>query len=234
MCGRITQISVRQYYAQRLSPYPIDERKWTGGDTIPQYNVGPGGVIKFLHTFPGKLDLDSLRWGYRTPREVEEKTKPWINARIEKALTGRYFRHMFREGRVIVPSEGWYEWTVEGGKKQPWFITRKDDEPMFMAGLTNWKPPARFAAKQTVETGVVIVTQDSAGGMVDVHDRRPVVLNAADAWHWMGQETPVEEAAHLAQTRSLPTEEFMWWRVDRAVNRVDPYNNGTHLIAPLQ
>jgi putative SOS response-associated peptidase YedK len=51
--------------------------------------------------------------------------------------------------------------------------------------------------------------------MVDVHDRRPVVLKPDDAWRWMNSETSVEEAAHIAQTRSLPTEEFMLWRVDR-------------------
>ncbi|WP_375136103.1 SOS response-associated peptidase family protein [Nitrosospira sp. Nsp2] len=32
------------------------------------------------------------------------------HARVEKALTGRYFRHMFREGRVIIRAGGWYEW----------------------------------------------------------------------------------------------------------------------------
>ena len=46
-------------------------------------------------------------------------------------------------------------------------------------------------------------------------------------------ETPVEEAAHIAQSRSLPTEEFTWWKVDRAVNRADPNNNGKHLLAPI-
>jgi putative SOS response-associated peptidase YedK len=43
-----------------------------------------------------------------------------ISARIERAATGRYFRHMWREGRVIVPADGWYEWTGEEGRKQPW------------------------------------------------------------------------------------------------------------------
>lgn len=109
MCGRITQISLRKYYSQRLSPYEIDYQKWTGGDAIPQYNCGPGGVLRFLHTFRGTLDSASLRWGYRTPREVAERTPPWINAPVEKALTGCYFGHMFKQGRIIVPSEGWYE-----------------------------------------------------------------------------------------------------------------------------
>ena len=62
--------------------------------------------------------------------------------------------------------------------------------------------------------------------MVDIHDRRPVVLEPEDALRWMNPDTPVEEAAHIAQARSIPTEEFVWWKVDRAVNRVDPNNNG--------
>jgi putative SOS response-associated peptidase YedK len=70
--------------------------------------------------------------------------------------------------------------------------------------------------------------------MVDVHDRRPVVLEPADAWRWIDPETPVEEAAHIAQSRSLPTEAFTWWRVSPQVNRVDPGNNGEHLLAPIE
>jgi putative SOS response-associated peptidase YedK len=93
-----------------------------------------------------------MKWGYRTPEEAKEKKKPWIKARIEKVLKGRYFRHMFREGRVIIPAGGWYEWTVEEGKKQPWYITRKVDAPIFMAGLTNHKA----FAQQEIELGFVI------------------------------------------------------------------------------
>ena len=69
--------------------------------------------------------------------------------------------------------------------------------------------------------------------MADVHGRRPVVLEPEDALAWMNPNTPVEEAAHIAQTRSIPTEKFVWWKVDRAVNRVDPNNNGKHLLEPV-
>jgi len=36
---------------------------------------------------------------------------------------------------------------TENGKKQPWYITRKVNEPIFMAGLTNFRPHIQ----QTVE-----------------------------------------------------------------------------------
>jgi putative SOS response-associated peptidase YedK len=68
--------------------------------------------------------------------------------------------------------------------------------------------------------------------MVEIHDRRPVVLEPEDALRWMDSSTSVEDADHIAHTRSIPTEEFVWWKVDRAVNRVDPNNNGKHLLVP--
>jgi putative SOS response-associated peptidase YedK len=95
-----------------------------------------------------------------------------------------------------------------------------------MAGLTNFRPHTQ----QTVEVGFVIVTEDCEGGMVDIHDRRPVVLEPGDAWRWMDPNTSVEEAAHIAQTRSLPTEAFTRWKVGRAVNRADPNNNSRELL----
>jgi putative SOS response-associated peptidase YedK len=136
---------------------------------------------------------------------------------------------MFREGRVITPAGGWFEWTVEDGKKQPWYISRRTGEPIFMAGVTNFRP----YIQQTVECGFVIVTQDCEGGMVDIHDRRPVVLEPADAWLWMDSKTTVEEAAHIARSRSVPSEEFQWWKVSRAVNVPDPNKNGRELLAPI-
>lgn len=137
----------------------------------------------------GELLFIGMNWGYRTPKESLERKKPWICARVEKSQTGRFFRHMFSEGRVIIPAGGWYEWSLENGKKQPWYITRKVNEPIFMAALTNFRPETQ----QGVETGFVIVTEDSGA-----------------AWRWMNPDTPIEEAAHIAQTRSLPAEEFVW------------------------
>jgi putative SOS response-associated peptidase YedK len=107
---------------------------------------------------------------------------------------------MFREGRVIIPAGCWYEWTVENGKKQPWYMTRRTDQPIFMAGLSNHKRWDPRTVPQTVETGFVIVTEDCEGGMVDIHDRRPVVLEPEDAMRWMGLATPIEEAAYIAQS----------------------------------
>ena len=228
MCGRFEQSHTRRYYAAALGADTSNDRDWLG-DHVGRYNVYPGLAPWMIMLHEGKPVFIGMTWGYRTPKEVAEKRKPWINARIEKSMTRQYFRHMFREGRVIVPGGGWLEWSVENGKKQPWYITRKTGEPIFMAGITNY----RLYTQQEVETGFVIVTQDCEGGMVDIYDRRPVVLEAEDAWRWIDPKTPIEEAAHIARSRSIPSEEFMWWRVSRAVNTPDPNKNTRELLCPL-
>jgi putative SOS response-associated peptidase YedK len=232
MCGRFEQSETPRYYADALRVHISEQLKKPGANS-PSYNVAPGQCPWMIMHHKGGLLFIGMSWGYRTPDEAAGKRKPWINARVEKALTGRYFRHMFREGRVIIPGGGWCEWTLENGKKQPWFITRRTDQPIFMAGLSNYRPDGSDAKQQKIEVGFVIVTEDCEGGMVDIHDRRPVVLKPEDALRWLNPETTVEEAAHTAQAKSLPTEEFIWWKVDRAVNRVDPNNNGKHLLVPI-
>ncbi len=52
--------------------------------------------------------------------------------------------------------------------KQHWYVARKIDAPIFMAGVANFKPPAQ----QAVEVGFVIVAEDSGGRMVDIRDHR--------------------------------------------------------------
>ena len=147
MCGRFEQSETPRYYADALSAH-ISEQLKTLGDNSPSYNVAPGQRPWMIMLHDGELLFIGMPWGYRTPKEAAEKKKPWICARVEKSLTGSYFRHMFSEGRVIIPAGGWYEWTLENGKKQPWYITRKANEPIFMAGLTNFGRMSSRRSKQ--------------------------------------------------------------------------------------
>jgi hypothetical protein len=130
MCGRFTQHRGRAAYAEEIgwasdekssSVSTADPGQW-GPDRIPQYNLTPDSYPDVMHSLEedGRPAFDTLHWGYR-PQWAAEKGIPMaINARIEKASTGKYFRHMWRKGRVIVPADGWYEWTGGKGHKQPW------------------------------------------------------------------------------------------------------------------
>ncbi len=227
MCGRITQYRKAQDYMQALDlPALISEH---AAQRQASYNTPPGTAPWLIHAFDqSRPTIDTVRWGYR-PNWAAEKGIPLaINARIEKAATGRYFRHMWLHGRVLVPADGWYEWTGKAGHKQPWYIRRKSDEPLFLAAITNVRPDR----ENPEGSGFVIVTAAADAGMVDIHDRRPVVLAPQDARLWLDPDLPAEQAEHLARSMAASADEFTWYAVSTEVNRVG--NSSPHLIEPIK
>jgi putative SOS response-associated peptidase YedK len=77
----------------------------------------------------------------------------------------------------------------------------------------------------------VIVTDDAAGGMVDVHARRPVALGAADARLWLDPDVPYDQAEQIARTSELREDYFEWYPVSTDVNR--PGRQDPALIEPI-
>ena len=227
MCGRITQYRTQAKYR--------DAAGWSNGafaigEIQPQYNRAPGSAPIVMHRLGDGHEpaTDFVHWGYRPAWAIEKKIPMAINARVEKAMTGPYFRHMWKSGRAICPADGWYEWTTdEDGKKLPWYIRAKVDVPLFLAALTNWKP----YKKVPEGTGFVIVTAQAGGGLIDIHDRRPIVFNAADANLWLDPDLSPERADMLARAMALGPEKFEWYRVSTNVNSTK--NNDERMINPI-
>ena len=99
---------------------------------------------------------------------------------------------------------------------------------MFFAALAE----VHQGLEPDLQDGFVIITGDSDQGMVDIHDRRPVVLSPEHAREWVDPETTPERAAEIAKERCRPTEEFTWFEVGRDVGNVR--NQGPQLIDPLE
>ena len=221
MCGRFDQSQTARYYASVFG--------WADAafdsESAPAFNVSPGTYRPVMHIQDGERRIDDVFWSYRA-KWAEGKVPITINARLDK-LSNRYWSRLLKNGRAVVPAEGWYEWTGEKGKKQPWHIHRKDREPIFMLALANFGPFKEHRA----ESGFVLITADSSGGMVDIHDRRPVCLNAADAATWLDPDLSMEQAEMLARSMALGPEEFEWFRVSPDLNRAG--NEGDYLIVPL-
>jgi len=79
--------------------------------------------------------------------------------------------------------------------------------------------------------GFVIITADSDQGMVDIHDRRPVVLSAEHARGWVDPDTSALRAEELARECCREVGNFVWYPVGREVGNVR--NQGAELIDPL-
>ena len=90
----------------------------------------------------------------------------------------------------------------EGGpKKLPYLIRRRDRAPILCAAIGQY-PNAEHPPGE--HNGFVIITADSAGGMVDIHDRRPVTLSPEFAKEWLDPATPKDRAELLVYNKANP------------------------------
>ncbi|MES2934837.1 MAG: SOS response-associated peptidase [Pseudomonadota bacterium] len=213
MCGRLDQHHSSQDYAMPFAWYDAVY----DSHAEPRYNVAPGTYRPVIHVENEVLRVDDLYWGYRPHWAAAKKIPVAINARMEK-LSKAYFGRLLKNGRCIVPADAWYEWTGEKGRKQPWRIYRKDQQPLFIAALANFGP-YKEQPEHPSEAGFVLITADAVGGMVDIHDRRPVVLNLPDATLWLDPDLAPEQAEQLLRHCASSAEEFAWYPVSRDVNK---------------
>ncbi|MNV84888.1 putative SOS response-associated peptidase YedK [compost metagenome] len=95
---------------------------------------------------------------------------------------------------------------------------------MFMAALAE----VHTGLAPNEGDGFVIITAASDAGMLDIHDRRPLVLAPEQARAWIDPQVPAAEAERLAREQCLPVEAFEWFAVGKEVGNVR--NEGAELI----
>lgn len=212
MCGRFAQYQSRDVYLDALgiadSDYVHDP------EPIGRYNVALGTNVVLLNQRDGELKLDPVYWGYGP--EWWNKP-PLINARGETAASSRMFKPLWNHGRAVVFADAWYEWKRSGELKQPYCIYQKNHEPMFFAAIGK----APYDDPHGKE-GFLIVTAASNKGMVDIHDRSPLVLKASAVAEWLSEDTSPERAEEIAKEATLPKSDFRWHPVSNKV--VSPKN----------
>jgi putative SOS response-associated peptidase YedK len=215
-------------FVEELSP---QGRLFSGYDDIPigRYNVAPSTKVQIMHNSPEGLRFDPVHWGW-APFWAKGKRPAPINARVETVTTGRFFKQLWPDGRVLVPSEGWFEWVKDPDdpkKKQPYYIRLKTQSPMLFGALAQVHP----GLEEHDGDGFVIITAASDSGMVDIHDRRPLVLKPEHAREWLDPELSADRAKELAVECCQATEDFEWFPVGKAVGNVR--NQGPELIQPI-
>lgn len=229
MCGGFAQYqSVADYIKQLNSEQDVI----SGWEDTPleRYNVAPSTSVQLVHSSAGGLISAQVRWGW-IPAWAKGKMQPPINARVEKVAEGKFFKQIWPH-RALVAADGWYEWVhdeAEPKRKQPYFIRLRDGSPCFLAAIGQF-PEAGSDPRQG--DGFVIITADAEGGMVDVHDRRPVVLSPELAREWIDPATTLHRAEQIVLQQGRPSEDFEWYKVDKAVGAVR--NQGAQLIEPIE
>lgn len=205
MCGRIKQAKSEKDYMETV---------WTNDYTIlgapegDRYNVPPGSMPIVIHRLiADDWAVDRQFWGY-VPSWG--KTGPTPNARLDKLLANSGFWRGTLQRRMIVPADGWYEWTGEKPNKQPWFIYPRDKAPILLAAVSGWAQDAESDGHH----GFAIVTDDAAQDLREIHPRRPMVLTPDAAREWLDPDTTVDQAKEILSA-PRPESAFVWHQVIR-------------------
>lgn len=230
MCGRIALYEPTARLA-RLFDATVSadvDQVWQAS-----YNVAPTRRVPVVVAPAGQRRLDLLRWGL-VPSWAKDATvgNRMINARSETVASKPAYRSALRSRRAIVPADGFYEWqAVAGGRRrQPWYFTRADGQPLALAGLWEvWRDPQAPPGSPALRTCTIITT--AAGPDVDaVHDRMPVVLDPSDWGRWL--DPGADQADAVADLLApSPAGTLRAARVGPAVSSAG--NDGPELVRPV-
>ena len=160
MCGRITLTASDVRAVAALLEAEIAQEH--AALYRPRYNAAPTDQHWIVQPGATGRVLVPAVWGF--PGGV-------INARSETA------ERRFRGTRpVIVPADGFYEWTGAKGERRPLWFRPRSGGLLYLAGLTEDLPDGRRA--------FVILTTEASGRVAEIHDRMPVVLprDKIQAW----------------------------------------------------
>ena len=219
MCGRFAITLPNDAMARLFAALPANDLP-----AVPNFNVCPTNPVHVVRAGEGGRRLLPMRWGF-LPHWYKSATDGplLINARAETLAEKPAFRAACRARRCIVVASGFYEWTrTDEGKRLPWYIYRRDGAPLAFGGV--WQDWGRDDPRPTC----AIVTTAANDALSAIHARVPLVLEAADWAHWLGEAGP--GAARLMRPPGAETLGFH--RVGTAVN--SNRASGPELIAPLE
>ena len=220
MCGRFVITSppaaLRQIFSYAEQPnFP------------PRFNISPTQPIPVVWIENGARHFRLMRWGLLPAWVKDPRTFTLlINARSETVLEKPAFKNAIKRRRCLIPADGYYEWQASGPRKRPYFIHRRDGQPMGFAGLAEtWAGPNG----EELDT-VAIVTTAASADLAALHHRVPVTIAPDDFERWL--DCRGYGAEDVVTLLTAPAEgEFVWHEVSTRVNRAA--NDDAQLVLPI-
>ncbi len=221
MCGRFVMTlepsKIEQFFGVPEVP-----------EIIPHYNIAPSQqILAICQNGDGYRHARSFRWGL-VPSWSKDPAigNKMINARSETVDEKPAFRGPIRYHRCLIPANGFYEWSREGSEKVPFYIHRKDREPLAFAGIWDtWK-----STDQVIES-CSILTTDSNNLVAKIHDRMPVILSPPEFDAWLDREMTDIEKQKMFFT-PFPADMLDAVRVSSEVN--NPQNDSPKCYKPAR
>ena len=233
MCGRFSLTTPPELLAEHFDLAEVP-------DLGPRYNIAPTQDVAVVRetgrraggqagkpTRVGGKRLELMRWGLLPARSVRPGSgAPLINARSETVMDKPAFREAFLERRCLVLADGFFEWKLIDGRKQPIYFMLRDRAPFAFAGL--WE---RWLSSdgQPVDSCTILTTEPNQL-VRPVHDRMPVILNKDSQHHWLARSSdatsdlvPLLQPYPAAEMRSCPVSPVVNNATNESPECVAPY-----------
>lgn len=215
MCGRFTLT------VHKLGDVAEEVAAFVDADDAstyrPRFNIAPTSRHWIVRLEAGRRELVPAHWGlvnsWAKDRSVGSKQ---FNARGETVAVKPAFRAAFRARRCVVPVDGFYEWRGPKTARSPVWFHAPDRSLVWLAGLYEvWTEPV---TGELLPSFTLITT--SANELVaPIHDRMPVLLDAAGIEAWLDTSGPHARDAGTLLVPA-PSNALAFFPVSRRVNTV--------------
>lgn len=193
MCGRFTLKTPPAEWGQLLLPNFDPASVVT--DWQPRFNIAPTqSIIALTETEQRAVIANAYRWGL-VPFWADDLAigNRMINARVETLAEKPAFRNALARNRCAVPADGYYEWQVQGKRKQPFWIHRPQGELFAFAGL--WERNRKATDQEVLSA--TIITGAATDELAPFHNRMPAILDGEALQRWLDPSTSVAQALDL-------------------------------------
>jgi len=220
MCGRFVFFDVNNLNNR----FKISNEKIL--DIKPSYNIAPSKEFPVIYK-KDKVLIEYMKWGLIPSRikEIEIK-KIIINARAETLSVKPTFKSLLKQKRCLIPSNGFYEWKLEDGKKIPYFISLKNNSVFTFAGLYDIRMDSFGVENKTF----TIITTKSNSLIETIHNRMPVILININEEKWLQEEINNIDTL-IEMLRPYNSNEMKVERVSIGVN--NPKNDYPDLVKSI-
>ncbi|KAL6944486.1 hypothetical protein ACO0RG_001223 [Hanseniaspora osmophila] len=199
MCGRFALAyefdELPQQIAKHksLDPAPTiskDARDMKDDVKSRSYNIPPTKFCPVLNATDNQLYF--MRWGLIPAFSDEPLKYTTFNARIESLKRSSIWKKpMEKHQYCAVPMSGYFEWR-KTADKQPFYLKRKDNKVMFIAGLYERKRED----DDSEHYSFTLITSSAPKGLEWLHARMPIILEPGtkkwNDWLQHGQITNAE------------------------------------------
>ena len=204
MCGRFALTDCEE---KIIFTFGLDNSKVK---IYPRYNIYPSEEIPVIVQQGELLKLEFMKWGL-IPAWSKSR-EPYINARIENIKEKPSFREAINSRRCLIPANGFYEWTQEKTKKQPYFICLKNNDLFAFAGI--WEESISNGGEK-IRTCTILTTEANKF-ILKIHIRMPIILSKKNFCKWLNSsEIRLNDIHANSQSESLQA-----WKVTKKVNSI--------------